>query len=264
MPAFVKTAHDARLWSEAQKIVAREYGSERQLGDRYWALVNGTFHRMRGVQGNPRDDDGDDILPCNLCGGELVPLGTLGKLQHFRCRACGMESSTELTVPQHYAKRTRRGPVRKNPSVDVLNVYERFHGTEPDSVTELSGWYPGELVTIGVGVDVGYDADKVPSTKRGYYVHDFGSGVKIYKRALAGTRADYTWHNFPKDKLVVLGGGIGFTYKDDRGQLHEIKGGRGKKLAVTPDRKTLVFIGPAGVEFIATGGRMRVEDWIYD
>lgn len=35
-------------------------------------------------------------MDCELCGGELVYLGTLGYLAHFTCRDCGMESSTEL------------------------------------------------------------------------------------------------------------------------------------------------------------------------
>jgi hypothetical protein len=34
-------------------------------------------------------------MSCKICGGELAELGSLGKLTHFRCRQCGMESSTE-------------------------------------------------------------------------------------------------------------------------------------------------------------------------
>jgi hypothetical protein len=28
---------------------------------------------------------------CPLCGGPLVPLGTLGRVEHFRCRDCGAD-----------------------------------------------------------------------------------------------------------------------------------------------------------------------------
>lgn len=38
------------------------------------------------------DDDGGD---CSQCGGPLVPLGSLGKRKHYRCRNCGMDSSKE-------------------------------------------------------------------------------------------------------------------------------------------------------------------------
>jgi hypothetical protein len=30
---------------------------------------------------------------CGACGGELIPLGSLGAREHFRCRACGLGSS---------------------------------------------------------------------------------------------------------------------------------------------------------------------------
>lgn len=34
---------------------------------------------------------------CSLCGGGLYPLGTLGRLQHLRCRNCGAEFSRQAT-----------------------------------------------------------------------------------------------------------------------------------------------------------------------
>jgi hypothetical protein len=37
-------------------------------------------------------DDG-----CVLCGGPLVPLGTLGNLEHSRCRNCGMDQSRRVS-----------------------------------------------------------------------------------------------------------------------------------------------------------------------
>jgi len=32
---------------------------------------------------------------CPVCGGVLVPLGTLGIRDYFRCRDCGMDCSHE-------------------------------------------------------------------------------------------------------------------------------------------------------------------------
>lgn len=32
-------------------------------------------------------------MTCDLCGGELVLLGQLGCITHFRCRCCGMTCS---------------------------------------------------------------------------------------------------------------------------------------------------------------------------
>lgn len=46
------------------------------------------------------DDDPDDNMDgfadgCAMCGGELVPVGNLGDLEHYRCRDCGFMSSAE-------------------------------------------------------------------------------------------------------------------------------------------------------------------------
>jgi hypothetical protein len=39
------------------------------------------------------DDEDDGGHQCSQCGGPLVPLGSLGKRKHYRCRNCGMDSS---------------------------------------------------------------------------------------------------------------------------------------------------------------------------
>lgn len=36
------------------------------------------------------------MIACPTCGGELIPLGQLGDLLHYRCRACGADSSTKV------------------------------------------------------------------------------------------------------------------------------------------------------------------------
>lgn len=42
----------------------------------------------------------DELLTCRACGGELVALGILGNRAHFRCRACGLDSSVEIRGDQ--------------------------------------------------------------------------------------------------------------------------------------------------------------------
>jgi hypothetical protein len=39
------------------------------------------------------EEDDDDGHSCNQCGGPLVPLGSLGKRKHYRCRNCGAQTS---------------------------------------------------------------------------------------------------------------------------------------------------------------------------
>jgi len=171
------------------------------------------------------------------------------------------------------AVKTQRNPVaapegRSNPlrlSPTAASAYRLFHKHDPDVVDEVHEvWYPGELVKIGVGQDIGYGNDRERTDKQGWYVHDFGPSVEIFRRAKRGERSDKTIRSFPADSLWVLGYNLGFTYRDATGALHEVKSSRRKKLAATPDGKTLVVVGPDGVEFLATGGNMHVTDWIRD
>ena len=61
--------------------------------------------------------------------------------------------------------------------------YRTFHGVEPNRIDEKKLWVPGELTLLGDGVDVGYGIKDRRSSKDGWYVHDFGAGVKVYRRA---------------------------------------------------------------------------------
>ncbi len=51
MPAFIRTAHDEKLWSEAKERVRSEYGLSEKDGDRFWARINGIYQRMRHPKG---------------------------------------------------------------------------------------------------------------------------------------------------------------------------------------------------------------------
>jgi hypothetical protein len=172
--------------------------------------------------------------------------------------------------PEHdpYPRRNpyrRMNPVYRNQSAAVEH-YEEFHGAPPDRIQEKKMWVPGGLVQVGSGeaIDVGYEIGAKSSSKgkNNLYVHDFGGGVKIYRRAKKNEKPTKTMKNFPTE-CMVLGYNIGFSYKDKNGRNKEVKGSRGKKLAVLPDKKTLVIIGSKGVEYLMTGGAMHVSDWIF-
>jgi len=163
---------------------------------------------------------------------------------------------------------------KSNPA--VVDHYEQFHGAEPDEVVEGRLWVPGPLVCLGKGVDVGYGITDPDSEKEGKYVHDFESGVKIYRRAKPGELADKIYSKFPTS-FMVLGDFLGLTYKTDinvgrmgqsaaktAGKMKEIKGSSAVWLAVGPDKKTLVAIHRSkGVLYVMKGGKMHVKDWIY-
>jgi len=155
---------------------------------------------------------------------------------------------------------------KKNPGelteADIEH-YRFFHGVPPDEYIDLETWVPGEMVLIGSGKDVGYGIQNKHSKKEGWYVHDFGPSVKIYQRARSGQRPDRIWKSFPS-QLTNLGYNLGFTYIGTDGEMKEVKGAQNKYLAVTPSRRTLVIVGPKGVEYLMEGGEMRVDDWIRD
>jgi len=168
-------------------------------------------------------------------------------------------------VHYHFKNLTSRPqlsfPERNPPEVDD-RAYHDFHGVEPNRIDSKRAWVPGEMVLLGEGVDVGYRAIDHTSTKGpGPYVHDFGRGVRAYRRARPGEQPDKIWSKFPRD-LTILGKALGFSYRDDNGELVEIKGGI-RQLATTPDRRTLVLVGN-GVDYLIEGGNMHVADWIRD
>jgi hypothetical protein len=162
----------------------------------------------------------------------------------------------------------RHVATKRNPSGEA--AYREFHGVEPDRVVEVAVELPMQLIYLGTGVDIGYGVTDKRSEKEGWYVHDFGRNVDIYKLATGQTRGGVAQHpgttlrTFPRE-LLVLGYNLGFTYEDDSGRKHEVKGSSRKKLCASlPDKRRLVVVGPRGVEYVCWGGSMRIKNWIYD
>ncbi|MFH1645986.1 MAG: DUF5661 family protein, partial [Candidatus Omnitrophota bacterium] len=187
-----------------------------------------------------------------------IQIGTEHELEHTSSRKEARKIAMDHLKedPKYYIKLKKcMNPPKKH--------YEEFHGTEPDGEIQMRGWVPGGLVCLGRGVDVGYGISAKGSIKDGWYVHDFGKGVKIYRRAKTGENPDKIVKKFPS-QLMMLGYNIGFTYENEYGEEIEVRGSQRKQLCVTSDKKTLVVVGSKGVEFVMKGGDMRVEDWIYN
>lgn len=219
----VESARDLRLLKEAETLAAAKFRRGTPSFYAYWKRI---YHRMK----------------YRIGGGEWP----------------GIEAARK----QGTKKRRRK----KNPDhlAAAMQHYREFHGSEPDNITRKQTWVPGELVEVGRGdaIDVGYEIGSPQSSKglKNLYVHDFDRDVKIYRRAKKDEKPTKIYKNFP-DASMVLGYNIGFSYKDKNGKLVEIKGSRRKKLAA-PDKKTLVIIGPKGVEYLMKGGKMHISDWI--
>lgn len=150
---------------------------------------------------------------------------------------------------------------RRNPVEIDDRAYRQFHGVEPSYVDLKPVHDPVSLVILGDGVDVGYQVTDRKSTKGdNYYVHDFGDGVVVYRRAKSGEVADKVWTKPVSNELTVLGRALGFSYRNEDGKRLEVKGGT-RRLATTPDRCVLVLIGKE-IDYLIEGGNMHVSDWI--
>lgn len=191
----------------------------------------------------------------------------------WRCPKCraygglkGTDASKQLCPECHVYLVPEEAP-RRNPSNEeaaAADAYARFHDHPPNRATTSQRWYPGELMIIGAGVDIGYDVHDRNSSKEGPYVHDFGPLVTIYRRwHPEDGEPDVVLHDWPMT-LWLLAPNLGFTYQDVNGETFEIKGSKSKRLMATPDGRKLAVVGPSGVEFAAWGGNMRVTDWIHD
>lgn len=42
--------------------------------------------------------EGGKVMECSVCGGDRQLLGTLGQIDHWSCRHCGMESMSRREV----------------------------------------------------------------------------------------------------------------------------------------------------------------------
>ena len=45
---LVKTKRDERLWNAAKAAARKQYPKVKEGTDRFWKIVNGIYHRMKG------------------------------------------------------------------------------------------------------------------------------------------------------------------------------------------------------------------------
>lgn len=141
-----------------------------------------------------------------------------------------------------------------------IELYVKFHDSNPTEITEKTMWVPGGMVSIGDGVDAGYGIIDENSSKRGRYVHWFGNGVKVLRRPRKNENYDIIVKNFSND-LIVLGDCLGFTYKFNN-YNNEIKLSSRNKLCTNENGDALFIISTRGVKYLLCGGKMHVSNWI--
>lgn len=198
------------------------------------------------------------ICPDPDCG---YPGGTPAELRQIELTTDSGYDAPEYVEPD-YRVSPSSPTARRNPPEDIdPTPYERFHGVPPDRVEERKGWVPGEMVLLGQAIDEGYIAkDRRSSKGDGPYVHDNGSGVRVWRRAKSGETPNKVWSNFPTE-LTLIGAALGFTYRDDNGKLHEVSG-RGKEMHTPKSRRMVIITDKTGVKYVIEGGNLYVDDWI--
>jgi hypothetical protein len=264
-----------RRWAECEKAARAKRPRPKNL----YAYVTACFKRRMGLE-NPARLPGDisrqreilpggraDYVPDSAFNPRALREGTQHEMEHTRNRRVAREIAKDhlLEDPQYYRKLKRME--RKNPgepAPSAVSRYEEFHGVEPAEFQAGKLWVPGDLTLIGEAVEVNYQIIDPDSDKElnQVYFHDHGPRVKVYKRCERGERADLSYSTFPKD-LVVLGSFPGLTLHTDDGHTEEIPGSQ-KKLVAAPDRRRLVIVDARGVLYLIKGGKLKVEDWIYN
>ncbi len=107
----------------------------RTVGNRYrvnrnpgigGAIVGGIAGALasRAFQSNPHLEG----EPCSMCGGDLAYLGTLGSMEHYRCRNCGMEFSTPVRPGASHAKKPFRKVCAHNRLATTCGLCHRRGG----------------------------------------------------------------------------------------------------------------------------------------
>jgi hypothetical protein len=180
----------------------------------------------------------------------------------------GVWPEEHSVTPRHeramarYVERHLENP--GEPSPRAVSHYEEFHGVEPSAFDTGELWVPGDLVLLGECTEVNYQIIDPDSDKDldQVYFHDHGPRVQVYKRCERGDSADLSYSSFPKD-LVVLGSFPGLIVIDEDGNEREIQGSK-QKLVAAPDRHRLVIVDNRGVLYLIKGGKLRIDDWIYD
>lgn len=273
MPAFIKTSRDERLWQTARKQVSKQYPHIRKGSDRYWALTNRIFHRMKYRTGAGPLENSVRIpggLAAGMRPGQFDPSslaqGTQVELEHTTDPEVAQEIAMDHLVedPDYYEKlATIHNP--PEPSSKIREAYVKFHGVEPSSMDEGVLWVPGPMVFLGPCLDIGYKPPKRSEKGQHNYVHDHKDGVKVYCRPNAAPNdAEPSLHykKFPPE-IWALGYNIGFSYCDRfDGEEYEVKGSSRKKLCTDASGKKLYVVDGEGILFLVKGGELQVTDWI--
>lgn len=182
---YGKDKGDQVLYAKANKMKEEEADPKKDEG-KYDAKTKTYNNLANTVKRLAREDfdrdsgDDDDVEfdpECPACGGPGVPLGTLGRLAHFRCRDCGTNFSQDVSKPNGFP-----GSMKEKPNRDI-------NETAPDDLNP-SDWGKDDKVQKNFPKQVKEDK-KLPvinagsplktnaSINREYAVKMFQAGMSV-------------------------------------------------------------------------------------
>lgn len=108
------------------------------------------------------EDDTEDSWPCDMCDGEVFPIGKMGSRVHGRCRNCGMNSSHSMA--------NKANSIGLNKTASVVTTDELETLTEP-YMRSVSANAVEKLIKTADGPEsvflhVGKDCQWCPKLKR--------------------------------------------------------------------------------------------------
>lgn len=123
----------------------------------------------------PEDfDEPLDNPECPACGGPGVPLGSLGRRMHFRCRNCGYDFSQEppaeppISEGERVTIKGRPWGMKPGTKARVSRVFKnRKEGMGYDAEVRAKGWHPMRVKWK--------DVERMPPPKASFYPGSGGS-----------------------------------------------------------------------------------------
>lgn len=157
--------------------------------------------------------------------------------------------------------------MRRSP--EAIRLYEDFHRFEPKEIGYFKDGLciPSHVYLQGPAINVMYRSDKIdPATlkkprKPVDYIHEHEDGVHTYLVDGDGKRTEVPRWLVDCDTLVLMGGCLGFSFRDPNGDEVEAECKKPlPELYSTPNGKALLVIEKKStIVAITWGGRLGVE-----
>lgn len=137
---YVLSYPSARQAIEVAKALVERgdyYGTwviDTRTGDTVWNSMEEPGYKAQ----NPANQDDEESPSCPTCGGSGIPLGSLGRRQHYKCRQCGMTFSHQINPSLTAAHRLADKERGKGYRARVMPISGGMYGVFVDGKREFA------------------------------------------------------------------------------------------------------------------------------